>query len=84
MSHNIEQELQHRNDQLLLQLSLAMKEIDLLKQGRTNQGDVTGGTVTRFGIDASKLPLEIIPATNGAYVWYSDYADLYALFHPHY
>jgi hypothetical protein len=45
--------------------------------GRTNEADETGGTVRRFGFDCTKAPPDIIPATNGAYVWYRDYLKLF-------
>lgn len=45
--------------------------------GRTNSGDETGGTVQRFGFDISGSKPDIIPATNGAFVHYSDYLTLY-------
>ncbi len=45
--------------------------------GRTNAGDQTGGTVQRFGFDLSGKRPDIIPATNGAYVYYSDYLELF-------
>jgi hypothetical protein len=52
-------------------------EIEQLKVGRTNAGDATNGTVKRFGFDCTKIPVDIIPATNGASVWFSDYCKLY-------
>ena len=55
----------------------AEAEVGQLMQGRTNRGDSTAGTVKRFGIDATKLPLDVIPATNGAFVWFSDYEQLH-------
>lgn len=45
--------------------------------GRTNAGDETGGAVQRFGFDISGSKPDIIPATNGAFVWYSDYLALH-------
>lgn len=50
---------------------------DELRGGRTNSGDETGGTVKRFGWDCSGGKPEIIPATNGAFVWYDDYLTLW-------
>lgn len=50
--------------------------------GRTNEADETGGAVRRFGFDCTKTPPEIIPAANGAYVWFSDYAKLFAAARP--
>ena len=46
--------------------------------GRTNPGDETGGAVERFGWQTflGKSP-EIVPATNGSFVWYSDYLKLW-------
>lgn len=48
--------------------------------GRTNEGDETGGAVQRFGFDISGRNPDIIPATNGAFVHYSDYLALYCRF----
>jgi uncharacterized Zn finger protein (UPF0148 family) len=45
--------------------------------GKTNSGDETGGKIHRFGWLITGAKPEIIPATNGAYVWYSDYLELY-------
>lgn len=45
--------------------------------GRTNAGDETGGAVQRFGFDISGSKPDIIPATNGAFVHYSDYLALH-------
>lgn len=51
--------------------------------GRTNPGDETGGAVERFGWQTflGKSP-EIIPATNGSFVWYSDYLKLWQSAQP--
>ena len=51
--------------------------------GRTNPGDETGGAVERFGLQTflGKSP-EIIPATNGSFVWYSDYLKLWQSAQP--
>lgn len=48
-----------------------------MNEGRTNRGDETGGTVKRFGWDCTGNKPEIISATNGAFVWYSDYLELF-------
>lgn len=45
--------------------------------GRTNAGDETGGSVQRFGFDISGSKPDIIPATNGAFVYYTDYLALH-------
>lgn len=45
--------------------------------GRTNAGDETGGAVQRFGFDISGSKPDIIPATNGAFVYYDDYLALH-------
>ena len=45
--------------------------------GRTNSGDETGGAVQRFGFDITGSKPDIIPATNGAFVYYSDYLTLH-------
>jgi hypothetical protein len=45
--------------------------------GRTNSGDETGGAVQRFGFDISGSKPDIIPATNGAFVYYDDYLALH-------
>lgn len=45
--------------------------------GRFNRGDETGGAVARFGFDCSGEKPEIVPATNGAFVYYSDYLKLF-------
>jgi len=45
--------------------------------GRTNSGDETGGTVQRFGFDLTGSKPDIIPATNGAFVYYDDYLALH-------
>lgn len=55
------------------QAALAQPE----SNGRFNSGDETGGAVKRFGFDCSGARPEIIPATNGAFVWYSDYLKLF-------
>lgn len=52
------------------------------KPGRTNSGDETGGTVKRFGFDISNGKSDIIPATNGAYVYYDDYLALHRKLEP--
>ena len=51
--------------------------------GRTNPGDETGGAVERFGWQTflGKSP-EIVPATNGSFVWYSDYLKLWQSAQP--
>lgn len=49
----------------------------LENSGRVNRADETGGTVKRFGFDCTVAPPDILPATNGAYVHYHDYAKLY-------
>lgn len=51
--------------------------------GRTNPGDETGGAVERFGWQTflGKSP-KIIPATNGSFVWYSDYLKLWQSAQP--
>ena len=51
--------------------------------GRTNPCDETGGAVERFGWQTflGKSP-EIIPATNGSFVWYSDYLKLWQSAQP--
>ena len=51
--------------------------------GRTNPGDETGGAVERFGWQTflGKSP-KIVPATNGSFVWYSDYLKLWQSAQP--
>lgn len=53
-----------------------------VRPGRTNSGDETGGTVKRFGFDVSNGKSDIIPATNGAYVYYDDYLALHRKLEP--
>ena len=45
-------------------------------EGRANAGDETNGSVKRFAFGLLGNTFEIIPATNGAYVWYYDYLKL--------
>lgn len=63
--------------ELRAELAEYCKALPAAKPGRTNSGDETGGTVKRFGFNVSNGKSEIIPATNGAYVYYDDYRELY-------
>jgi hypothetical protein len=82
--------MHHRIGLILPKLNAAIDEIAALAQpqqaattrtwdefGRTNAGDQTGGAVQRFGFDISGSKPDIIPATNGAFVYYSDYLALH-------
>lgn len=47
-------------------------------EGRANPGDETGGAVKRFGWAVSADgEHQIVPATNGAFVWFDDYLALW-------
>ena len=66
-----------------LRTALAQRGEPAQASGRTNPGDETGGAVERFGWQTflGKSP-EIVPATNGSFVWYSDYLKLWQSAQP--
>lgn len=59
-----------------------VEQVEPVSQGRANPGDETGGAVRRFGLDLSDGQGKIIPATNGAFVWYEDYLALWKRAQP--
>lgn len=75
--HACDAERLNSNEEWAYKGANVIEEVDGLA-GRTNRGDETGGAVKRFGwAVAADGKHEIVPATNGAFVWYDDYLTLW-------